>query len=474
MNERGWVLAVAIACGGGGVGCGNSGGETPDSSGPDTTAPKIIATSPMGNAPILATLTATFDESLDPATVTAATVRLATRLDDSFPAVPGTVTYDAATNTVSFTPMRPLTYDAIYELQIGAVTDASSNAFAGTALSFHAVVNAVTRETSYTNNVISYYVGYELDANGHQTKYIAHPSYGTNMTWFDSDDPVSAHEESDYSPEGLYLAYRQFGAGSDTLWNTSDDPVVLRDEYTFDAERRLTKFAEFLADQTVRIDYSWADRKLMTSQTFDNPGDDAVWNTADDRGPQWRDITQDATGATTRVTTHSNGGDQKPVTSDDFISLSTTFDRDPTTFAVTKQVSYGGPGTDQTWLTNDDAVANYITMATDSRGLLLTRVAYSMKGNDNTWFTSDDVISSRQVATYDAKLCETNRNNFNGAGNDGMWGTPDDALLSYTTTEYDAAGNRTKQRLYTGAGMDGNWHTSDDELAVERTFDTTH
>lgn len=476
MNERGWALAIVLACGGGSlVACGSSGGgETPDGAVPDTTAPKIVSTSPTGNATILSKLTATFDEPLDPATVTISTVQLATRLDDSFPAVPGTIAYDTTTNTISFTPMRPLTYDAIYELQIGAVTDANGNAFAGANLPFHAVINAVTRETSYTNNAISYYVAYELDANGHQAKHVAHASWGTNMTWFDDDDPASGHEESDYASDGLYLAYRQYTAGADMMPATNDDPVVLRDEYTYDTDKRLTKFAELAAEQTVRIDYNWADRKLMTSQTFDNPGDDNVWNTADDRGPQWRDLTQDMTGATTRLTVHNNGGDQMPVTTDDFISQSTTYERDPTTFVVTKQIVYGGPGTDMMWLTNDDAVASYITMATDTHGLLITRVAYSMKGNDMTWFTPDDVISSRQVSTYDGKLCETNRDNFNGAGNDGAWGTPDDALLGYTTTEYDAAGNRTKQRLYTGAGNDGDWHTPDDELAVERAFDTTH
>lgn len=460
MNERGWVLAIVVGM----VACGDPSGDMPDSALPDTTAPKIVSTSPTGNAPILATLTATFDEALDAATVSSTTVRVTARLDDSFPAVPGTVTYDAATNAITFTPLRPLTYDVTYELQIGAVTDVKGNAFEGGTVPFHVVVNAVTREVSYTNNVISAYVTYDLDANGHQMKYLAHPSWGANMTWFDSDDPVNAHEESDYGPTGLYLAYRQYGAGSDATLGTSDDPVVLRDEYTYDATSRLMKFAEFAADQTLRIDYTWSDRKLMMTKTFTDPGSDAVWNTQDDRGPQWRELTQDASGATTRQTTHNTGGDQTPQTGDDFITQSTTFERDATTLAVTKQITYGGPGTDMMWLTSDDAVANYQTFATDANGMLLTRVAFSAKGNDNTWFSPDDVISSRQVLTYDAKQCETLRENRNGA----------DAILNYITTEYDSAGNRTKQTLYTGPGLDGDWHTPDDEIAVARTFDTTH
>lgn len=461
MSERGWMLAIV---GSGLVACGSSSDSTPDSATADTTAPKLVSTTPTGNVPILSQLTATFDEPLDSATVSTSTVHLSTRLDDSFPAIPGAVDYDAATNTLTFAPLRPLVYDAIYELQIGAVTDTKGNAFEGATVPFHAVVNAVTKEVSYTNNVISAYNTFELDANGHQTKYLFYPSWGTNMTWFDNDDPIGAHEASDYSATGLYLAYRQYSAGSDSTLGTSDDPVVLRDEYTYDTSNRLTKFAELAADQTVRIDYSWSGRKLMMTQTFTDPGNDAVWNTSDDRGPQWREFSHDATGATTRQTTYNNGGDQKPQTNDDFIMQSTTFDRDATSYVVTKQVAYGAAGSDMMWMTPDDVVANYQTMMTDARGLLLARTAYSAKGNDNMWFTSDDVVSNRLVITYDAKQCETLRESRNAA----------DAVLSYMTTEYDASGNRTKQTLYMGAGQDGIWHTQDDGISVERTFDTTH
>lgn len=468
MSERARVLAIAAICAGGiagGVaGCGNPADITPDGTTVDTTAPKIVSTAPTGNVPILGQLTATFDEPLDPATVSATTVHLVTRLDDSFPAVPGSVTYDAATMTISFAPLRPLTYDAIYELQIGAVADPSGNAFAGAAKPFHAAVNAELRSTSFTNNAIEGYVAYTLDANGHQTKSVRYDSAGTNQTWFDDDDHASTHEETEYSPNGLWLAYRRYAIGNDNKWNSNDDPVVLRDEYTYDTEQRLTKFAEFAADQTLRIDDSWTDRNMMASATFDSAGDDMVWNTTDDKGPQWRDLAHDQTGATTRVTTHNTGGDALPQTADDFISASTTFERDATTYVVTRQIVYGDAGMDLMWLTNDDVVANYAVFTTDSHGLMTTRVAYSQKGNDMAWFTNDDVISSRQVVTYDANLLMTNRDSLNGAG----------TITSYTTFEYDAAGNRTRQRLYLGAGNDGNWHSPDDDLAVEVTYDTTH
>jgi hypothetical protein len=473
MLERGGWVAIFVACGVlgcGVVGCGGgSGGDTsPDGTVADTTAPKIVALSPLGEhfAPVLSKLTATFDEPLDPATVTAANLRLTVRLYDSSPTLPGTVAYDATTNTISFTPLRPLNFDSTYQLHIGAVTDPSGNAFEGVAFQVHTVVNGITHETQYTNNVISGSVENTPDALGRPAKVVA----------YDKDGTALSHEEYNYRVFGEWEQYRRYAAGNDNKWNTSDDPVVVRDEYTYDMtdDARLMKFAEFADDQTMRIDYAWTDRNLTSTKTYDNSGDDLMWNTPDDRGPQWREWMQDAAGVIIRTTTHNNGADRLPGTTDDFISSSTVFDSDATTYAVMKQTMYGDAGLDLTWLTNDDVVANYATFANDSRGLVLTRVGYSSKGNDMTWFTNDDVISSRQTSTYNVNGQETNHDSFSAAGNDGMWGTTDDVLLSYTTTEYDAAGNRTKQTLYMGAGNDGIWHTSDDLKAVERTFDTTH
>jgi hypothetical protein len=449
MTERGGWIAILVA--GVGVvvggGCGGSGGETsPDGTVADTTAPKVVSVSPTGNVSVLAKLTVTFDEPLDASTVTAANVRLTARLDDSFPQVPGTVTSDAS--SITFTPMRPLNFDGIYELQVGAVADTSGNAFAGDTIPIHTVVNVITHETQYNAaNQVSGSVEIGIDATGHMTTMIAKDVNGV----------ATSHEEYEFRADGAWFKYRRYDIGTDNKWNTPDDPVILRDEYTYDAadKLKLTTFAEFAGEQTMRIDYSWNARSLATSKVFDSPGDDLAWNSPDDRGPQWRDNTQDTTGAIIRQTFHNSGADGLPmVGNDDFIMSSTVFERDPTTFAVTKQTMYGGPGGDMMWLTNDDAVANYSTFTTDSRGLVLTRTLYS----------NANAITGRQVITYDANGLETNRDSFNGNGE----------LFNYTTTEYDSTGMRTKQVLYTGAGNDGDWHTPDDIKAVERAFDMTH
>lgn len=476
MLERGGWVAIFVACGAlgamvTGAGCGqpDTSKTPPDGTVVDTTPPTIVSLSPLAEpnfAPVFSKLTATFDEPLDPATVTAANFRLTVRLHDSTPTLPGSVSYDAATNTIMYTPVRPLEYDSTYRLYIGAVTDTSGNPFAGVEFQVHSVVNAITHETQFTNNLVSGSVENTPDALGRPAKVV----------YYDNDGAALSHEEYNYLAFGEWQQYRRYDKGGDTKWNTNDDPVVVRDEFTYDStpETRLLSFAEYADDQTMRVDYTWTERNLMTIKSYNSAGDDAMWNTPDDRGPQWRDLTHDAFGAITRATTHNNGGDGLPGTPDDAITSSTIFDIDATTYAVTKQTLYGGPGEDMTWLTDDDVVGNYVTFTNDSRGMLLTRVGYSNKGDDMTWFTNDDVISSRQTFTYNVSGLESNHDSFSAAGNDKMWGTSDDVLNSYTTTEYDAAGNRTKQVLYMGAGNDGMWHTSDDLKSVERTFDTTH
>jgi subtilisin family serine protease len=63
----------------------------------------------------------TFQRRLDPASVDATTVRL--RHGRTGAVVPGTVAYDAATNSATFQPEGPLAADAAYRLEVGGVRD---------------------------------------------------------------------------------------------------------------------------------------------------------------------------------------------------------------------------------------------------------------------------------------------------------------------------------------------------------------
>ncbi|MBM4050348.1 MAG: hypothetical protein FJ279_35070, partial [Planctomycetes bacterium] len=111
--------------------------------GTDVTGPRVqnLTPPPGGTVRTLASVVATFGEDLDPATVTNATFKLSSHrgldgewgtADDTY--VPGTVLYNAATDTATFTPSAALThgeYAASLDARTGGITDAAGNRLDG-------------------------------------------------------------------------------------------------------------------------------------------------------------------------------------------------------------------------------------------------------------------------------------------------------------------------------------------------------
>ena len=99
--------------------------ETP----PDTTAPAIIASTPADGAtgvPAGTLVTATFDEPVDPATLTAATFTVAPGGGE---AVPAGVALDSTGTVATLTPDAPLAHFTTFEARVAAaVTDTAGNA----------------------------------------------------------------------------------------------------------------------------------------------------------------------------------------------------------------------------------------------------------------------------------------------------------------------------------------------------------
>ena len=94
----------------------------------DTTAPTVSSTNPNDGATSVATITATFSESMTISTISAATFSVA---GPGAGEVPGTVSYGDQSNTATFTPTSALTPGAIYTATITTgVEDASGNAMA--------------------------------------------------------------------------------------------------------------------------------------------------------------------------------------------------------------------------------------------------------------------------------------------------------------------------------------------------------
>jgi thiamine monophosphate synthase len=116
---------------------------------PDTTAPTIISRSPVDSATGVATTatpTVTFSEAMDQTTINATNVKLS--VTSSSAAVAGTVTYNAATNTATFTPSSPLSNNTKYTLTVTTgVKDPAGNALAAQSTSTFTTVADTTAPT---------------------------------------------------------------------------------------------------------------------------------------------------------------------------------------------------------------------------------------------------------------------------------------------------------------------------------------
>ncbi len=101
---------------------------------PDTTAPTVTGVSPVDGASdvhVAVSVSATFSERMDPATVTTTTVAL---LGPGDSAVPAAVEYSTVTRTVTLDPVDPLAADTTYTALVtggpGGVTDLAGNPLA--------------------------------------------------------------------------------------------------------------------------------------------------------------------------------------------------------------------------------------------------------------------------------------------------------------------------------------------------------
>ena len=105
------------------------------STGGDTTAPTVLATSPGSNSTsegAVSAITATFSEALDPSTVNTSTMSMTTSLGTP---VSGTVAYNSVTRTATFTPSSALPAGSVFNVLLaGGTTDPRIKDVIGNAL----------------------------------------------------------------------------------------------------------------------------------------------------------------------------------------------------------------------------------------------------------------------------------------------------------------------------------------------------
>jgi len=117
--------------------------------GPDTIAPTVSSTDPASDTSDVATdasVNATFDQPMDPATLTPATF---TMTGPDATVVAGKVSYDAPDNIVTFTPLSPLAPDSQFTATISGALDLSGNALPATSWIF--TTGATTTGVSSVN-----------------------------------------------------------------------------------------------------------------------------------------------------------------------------------------------------------------------------------------------------------------------------------------------------------------------------------
>jgi Bacterial Ig-like domain/Bacterial Ig domain len=104
----------------------------------DVTPPVIVQRVPAADAvaaPVTSVVTVTFNEAMDPATISGASIELR---NSGGALVPATVRYAAATRTATLEPTAALAYSSTYSVRVrgsdGGVTDLAGNALASDAV----------------------------------------------------------------------------------------------------------------------------------------------------------------------------------------------------------------------------------------------------------------------------------------------------------------------------------------------------
>jgi hypothetical protein len=132
--------------------------------GPDTNAPVVSAVSPTNNATgvsIGTTVTVTFSEAMNPATINTNTITLS---NSTGGLVLATVAYNGATNTAVLTPNSPLALSTSYTVRVVGVQDLASNTLASAFISFFTTqapdtTPPVVSAVSPTNNATGVSIG---------------------------------------------------------------------------------------------------------------------------------------------------------------------------------------------------------------------------------------------------------------------------------------------------------------------------
>lgn len=284
MKKINWVFNIAIVLSGLSlVACGGGGGST-STPGTTTTGPTVSSTTPdNGSTGVLTntTLSATFNVDMDAATISNSSFTLA-----GANTVSGSISYNAATRTATFTPDAPLKPGSAFTVSLTtSITDSAGNALASafrwrfSSETFIRRVSVDSSETEATNSSVTPGVSSDgryvvfasfannlvsVDTNSSSDIFIRDTQTGTTTRVSVSTAGVQANGNSSepvISADGRYVVFQSvatslIGAGNDTN-NRSD--VFVHDTQT---------------NTTTRVSVSDSEAQANSSSTLPDISDD--------------------------------------------------------------------------------------------------------------------------------------------------------------------------------------------------------
>jgi hypothetical protein len=473
---------------------------------PDMTGPKVVFpdNDSTGVVP-LSPISVIFDKQLDPATVTAETVKVTYRQltialpafagggDDYFTEltwpgsldepVRGDVSYDPELRKIHFVPKAPLLTGQTYTVSFVGVKDVNGYAFEGAPFKFRTIVNAEAHRYYFSDRIATSYYDYDPDTTtGRMTRQAYRGSPGPDREWHTSDDPLGELVKFEIAPDGRVIEERYIVPGDDGMLGTSDDLPAQSIFYKYDSTNKLTERALMFGPGADNV-YGTADdsfynytkatyngESIERYVTYNAPGSDTNWRTGDDlcafqQEPvymgslKFRDVVKDC------------GGDAQPHTPDDHIIKYREYTYDANG-QLTELAYRTDIGPDGIWFTADDRGGTQTEYERDAKGLI-TKTTYKTIGPDNKWKTADDLISSYELMTNDENGLLIENTFFYGKGTDGTWNTADDWVSFYVVHTYDARGVRLKSQSF-NAGDDAAARTDDDRLDRDSRYDVVH
>ena len=284
---------------------------------------------------------------------------------------------------------------------------------------------------------------------------ISNVSFGADATADTSDDYITAYTVYPFGYAGVSYSFDH--PGPDGEWYTADDIAGSRNGG-----------AVVAFPQGTVLEFEGASEGAIMSIPCLDPGSDGIAFTEDDFPGcplGYQIIVIDGEGNRGQVVTYKySGADGVWFTDDDVVDSYTLVSTD-LSIPQTVTAVYDDEGSDGIWFTEDDVVDTHIQQLLGDNYQPLYSATYNLAGSDSSWFTSDDNVSGYGYYGYN-----DNDNdelviiaNHGGAGIDGEWFTGDDWASAIVSLK-DDNGNEVIGATLTGMGPDGRWLSGDETL----------